>query len=351
MTGREKIRALLAKTVANGCTPAEALAAADKARELLRLYGLTMNDLVAAHAAPVASVAPRSSQFRRPGFREEFRRGDLKFKAMVALLQCAYFVVSIAILGVVGYYGIPAVITAIMTVFNVSVTVNPIPVKSVGGDYHPNVIYLDPAGLRVIWDPHRKTFRAAPARFGGDGVKWILAGGPTLLPWGEVYGFKSGMVYVDTRNGRQLLYRGRFPFFYDLLDHRWWWSVRGTIMPFVIPVPLHTALGNYHSNVIYVDPGHHWLVWHSASNTLTNAPSTYGGWGNGTEGPILYTADLRRKGLIPDTVYLSGDGRQWIFRRIIDGRIYVSNPFDSHWRFSSERGIVPSEEPTFRDIP
>lgn len=41
----ERIRALLAKTAANGCTESEAMAAAAKAAELMRQYDLSMSDI------------------------------------------------------------------------------------------------------------------------------------------------------------------------------------------------------------------------------------------------------------------------------------------------------------------
>ena len=50
-----RVRALLEKTTSNGCTEAEALAAAEKARALMDAYRLTQSDLEIA-AEPIVSV-------------------------------------------------------------------------------------------------------------------------------------------------------------------------------------------------------------------------------------------------------------------------------------------------------
>lgn len=67
MTIDQKIRALLAKTVNNGCTPAEQEAATAKARGLVKQYGLSQAHFTwpAPPAKPVAK-APRARKGTKP---------------------------------------------------------------------------------------------------------------------------------------------------------------------------------------------------------------------------------------------------------------------------------------------
>lgn len=75
MTIDQKIRALLAKTVKNGCTPAEQETATAKARGLVKQYGLRASDFTwpapAAKTEPKkrAEDAPRAPQRVKPGKR------------------------------------------------------------------------------------------------------------------------------------------------------------------------------------------------------------------------------------------------------------------------------------------
>lgn len=78
MTERDKIaariRALLAKTVANGCTEDEAIAAAAKAAEMLTRYNLTIDE-----------VQLRESPFARHTERHEDAVGDRLWKVAAAI--------------------------------------------------------------------------------------------------------------------------------------------------------------------------------------------------------------------------------------------------------------------------
>jgi hypothetical protein len=72
MTIDAKIRALLAKTVKNGCTPAEQEAATAKARGLVKQYGLNGSDFTwpappKAEPKKAAKGAPRAPKAAKPG--------------------------------------------------------------------------------------------------------------------------------------------------------------------------------------------------------------------------------------------------------------------------------------------
>lgn len=78
MTIDAKIRALLAKTVKNGCTPAEQEAATAKARGLVKQYGLNVADFAWPAPAPKAKPGKGASRAAKPTTKPAKRqtRGD-----------------------------------------------------------------------------------------------------------------------------------------------------------------------------------------------------------------------------------------------------------------------------------
>jgi hypothetical protein len=69
MNVEAKVRALLAKTVKNGCTPPERETATAKARGLVKQYGLSEADFTwpAPPAKRAAKAAPRARKGTKPG--------------------------------------------------------------------------------------------------------------------------------------------------------------------------------------------------------------------------------------------------------------------------------------------
>jgi Protein of unknown function (DUF2786) len=69
---KARIRALAEKTVSNGCTEAEAMAAAEMVGRLLERYALSMQEIDVRHEVCVQVEVPVGGKQRRP---KDHRRG------------------------------------------------------------------------------------------------------------------------------------------------------------------------------------------------------------------------------------------------------------------------------------
>ncbi|MCJ2075977.1 DUF2786 domain-containing protein [Methylobacterium sp. E-016] len=98
----KRIRALMAKTVANGCTESEALAAAKKIGELMDRYGLTYSDLEL-----------KQERCRQHTATERYHDVNLAASAIARFCGCRVWFES----GSVQYFGLPldVVIASYMT--------------------------------------------------------------------------------------------------------------------------------------------------------------------------------------------------------------------------------------------
>lgn len=94
---KTRIQALRAKTVANGCTEAEALAAAAKVADLLDQYELTLDDVALGRSACARLVLRTTGKARRPPI-------DYCIGAIAAFADCRVWREG----GEIVYFGLPA---------------------------------------------------------------------------------------------------------------------------------------------------------------------------------------------------------------------------------------------------